>query len=349
MNEQREREVETTAAGEAQVAALLRLAGAAPALSEDELRPAREAARAVWQGQVRQRTARRHQVWAAGALAASLVAAIAVTWWMRKPVVPAAPVAVASLELRAGGVTVEPALQTAAADDVAPMLLAGTVLTSAPDGRAALRLAGGASVRLDGGSRVRLSSPGSLTLERGALYVDSGALPGKAIQPGAGIAIETPLGRVTDLGTQFEVRLAPAGASAPQLRLRVREGEVRVDTGRVTHRAEAGSELRLGADGSAQRAVVAANDPAWQWAARAAPAPDIEGRTLTSFLDRETRELGLRWRLVEPRPQQPPGEVVLHGSVAGLTPEEAIEVVLTGSGLRGERTGGELLVSATPR
>ncbi|HXT22737.1 MAG TPA: FecR family protein [Thermoanaerobaculia bacterium] len=342
MNEQREQEAASIAAGEAQVATLLRLAGKAPALSEDELRPAREAAREVWRGQVRRRTARRRQVWAAGTLAAGVVAAIAVTWWVSKPVAPAAPITVASLELRTGGVTVEPSPATTATSGAAPALLAGTVLTSGPDGRAALRLAGGASVRLDGGSRVRIASPVSLALERGALYVDSGALPG-------GIEIETPLGRVTDLGTQFEVRLAPAGASALQLRLRVREGEVRVDTGRATHRAEAGSELLLAADGSAHRAAVAADDPAWQWAARAAPAPDIDGRTLAFFLDRETRELGLRWRLVEPRPEQSPGDVVLHGSVAGLTPEEAIEVVLTGSGLRSERTGGELLVSVAPR
>ena len=338
MNEQREPEI--AAGGEAQVAALLRLAGAAPALSEDELRPAREAAREVWRGQVRRRTAQRRQVWAAGALAASVVAVVAVTWWVRKPVVPAAPVTVAVLELHSGGVTVEPALATAAYDSAAPALLAGTVLTSAADGRAALRLAGGASVRLDGGSRVRLASPRSLTLEAGALYVDSGALPGAAIE------IDTPLGRVTDLGTQFEVRLSPAGAASQELRLRVREGEVHVDADGATHRATAGGELRLGADGSARHAAVAADDPAWQWAAHAAPAPEIEGRTLASFLDRETRELGLRWRLVAPRPEQAPGEIVLHGSVAGLTPEEAIEVVLTGSGLRGERTGGELLVSA---
>ncbi|HEV8240166.1 MAG TPA: FecR family protein [Thermoanaerobaculia bacterium] len=342
MNEQRARDVETVAAGEAQVAALLRLAGAAPALSEEELLPARAAARAVWQRQVRQR-ARRRQAWAAGALAASLVAAVSVAWWVRKPAVPAAPVTVASLELRSGDVTVEPAPAISAAAGTTPPLLAGTVLTSAADGRAALRLAGGVSVRLDGGSRVRLLAPRALALESGALYVDSGALPGAPLE------VVTPLGRVTDLGTQFEVRLAPAGAAAPALHLRVREGEVRVDSGGATHRAEAGSELLLAADGTVRHGALAADDPAWQWAARAAPAIEIEGRTLASFLDRETRELGLRWRLVEPRPEQAPNDVVLHGSVDGLTPEEAIEVVLTGSGLRGARAHGELLLSAAPR
>ncbi|HXT21561.1 MAG TPA: FecR family protein [Thermoanaerobaculia bacterium] len=339
---ERDRDTETSAAGEAQVAALLRLAGAAPALSEEELQPAREAARAVWRGRVRQRTARRQQVWTVGALAASVVAIVGVAWWMRRPVTPASPITIAALELSSGGVTVEP-IPATPPRGAAPTLLAGTVLTSAADGRAALRLPGGASVRLDGSTRVRLVSPRALALEAGALYVDSGALPGAQIE------IDTPLGRVTDLGTQFEVRLAPTSAASPELRLRVREGEVRVDADGVIHRAEAGSELRLTPDGSAQRAAVAADDAAWQWAARAAPAPEIEGQTLQWFLDREARELGLRWRLVEPRPERAPREIVLHGSVEGLTPDEAIDVVLTGSGLRGERAAGELLISSVAR
>jgi ferric-dicitrate binding protein FerR (iron transport regulator) len=222
-------------------------------------------------------------------------------------------------------------------------LVAGTVLACAADGRVSLRLADGASVRVDGGSRLRLASSRSLELQQGALYVDSGASPGEPLE------IVTPLGRVTDVGTQFEVRLAGAGGTRrPQLRLRVREGQVRIDTGAAAHRAEAGSELLVGADGRVSRTAVAADDPGWHWAARAAPVLDIEGRSLASFLDWATRELGLRWRVVEPRPERSAGEIVLHGSVAGLTPEEAIEVVLTGSGLRARRAGGELLVSAAP-
>ena len=128
----------------------------------------------------------------------------------------------------------------------------------------------------------------------------------------------------------------------------MREGEVRVDTGGVAHAPPRAASC-ASPPTAARGAPRGADDPAWRWAASAAPAPEIEGRTLSWFLDREVREMGLRWRLVEPRPERSPGEIVLHGSVAGLTPEEAIEVVLTGSGLRGVRTGGELLVAAVPR
>jgi hypothetical protein len=94
---------------------------------------------------------------------------------------------------------------------------------------------------------------------------------------------------------------------------------------------------------------VAPDDDGWAWAARMAPELVIEGRTLASFLDQATRELGLRWRMVEPDPERPAAAIVLHGSVAGLTPEEAIDVVLTGSGLASERRDGELRVSVARR
>lgn len=327
-------------AGEDEVAALILLAGAPPTPSEDEVRSARDAARATWRRHLRARVARRRRVWVATAAATSLLVAAALTWRARERVPPPPAVAVASVELRTGEVTILPG---AALDAGETVLAAGTVLDSAPDGRVAMRLAGGASVRVDGASRVRLASARSLELERGALYVDTGAVPGEPVE------IVTPLGRVTDLGTQFEVRLSVGDETRlQQLRLRVREGEVRIDTESATHRAAAGSEIVLDGDGRPRRAVVAADDPGWHWATSVAPELEIEGQTLAGFLDRATRELGLRWRLVEPWPEQAPGEVVLRGSVAGLTPEEAIDVVLTGSGLRGERTGGELRISAAP-
>jgi hypothetical protein len=163
------------------------------------------------------------------------------------------------------------------------------------------------------------------------------------------VEVATPLGRVDDVGTQFEVRLMPVATGASRLRLRVREGEVRVETARATHHARAGQELLVDPDGGAQRASVAPDDGGWAWAARTAPELVIEGRTLATFLDQATRELGLRWRMVEPGTERPAAAIVLHGSVAGLTPEEAIDVVLTGSGLTSERRDGELRVSVARR
>ena len=323
--------------GEDEVAALFRLAGTPPALAEDEVRPIREAARESWRRQLHRRATRRRSMVVAATLAASLVIAGGLAWLGtgRGSAPPAAPVA--ALEVQAGEVTILPAGRVT---EGSPELVAGAVLATGRDGRVALKLAAGASVRLDGESRVRLESARSFGLERGALYVDSRRIPGQHVE------ILTPLGTVTDLGTQFEVRLsAVADGRESELRVRVREGEVRVDTLRGTHRALAGSELVLASDGGTRRGAVAADDAGWQWAVLAAPAPVIEGRTLESFLDWVSRETGLPWLVVEPRLEGLPGATVLHGSVEGLTPQEALEVVLTGSGLRSERAGGELRIS----
>src|SRR5690606_21456954 len=112
------------------------------------------------------------------------------------------------------------------------------------------------------------------------------------------------------VGTQFEVRLSETDVDGAQsLRVRVREGEARIDTGGTTHRAAAGDELVLTADGRVRRTAIAPHDQSWRWAADARPPLQMDGQTLAAFLDEATHELGLRWRLVEPPPEQAPAEI----------------------------------------
>ena len=113
-----------------------------------------------------------------------------------------------------------------------------TVTTSA--GTLAMTLTSGVHLRLDASSTARVDSATDVALERGAVYVDSaGAHP---TQPGASpISIHTPAGLVRDIGTQFEVRL---DRPAPGIRIRVRDGQVRVTYANgVDARAGAGEEL----------------------------------------------------------------------------------------------------------
>lgn len=192
----------------------------------------------------------------------------------------------------------------------------------------ALRLEGGASLRLDAGSRVRLVASG-VRLERGAVYVDS---------EGSGtVAVHTPFGTVTEIGTQFEVRLLESA-----VRVRVREGAVQV----VSHRAEAGTELTLRADGSTIRSRIAAWGPEWSWVLKAAPPLRIEGLTLKEVLDRIARETGWTIRYEDPRIEASAGEIVVHGDVGHLAPDQALEVVLPGAGLEHEVAGGVLILKA---
>jgi hypothetical protein len=219
-------------------------------------------------------------------------------------------------------------------------LAAGAALATAPgEARLALRMTGGASLRLAAGSRARLVSATLVELDRGAVYVDTGAGP----RAGEEVAVRTPAGLFQGLGTQFEVR---AGAEEGT-RLRVREGRVRLDHGGGSVLAEAGEELTVAGDGRVVRARVAAADPGWGWVVAAAPALDIEGVRVRVFLDWVARETGLALAFADAEAAALADATVLHGSIAHLTPEEAPAVVLASCGLAHRVAAGTLVVSRT--
>lgn len=187
----------------------------------------------------------------------------------------------------------------------------------------------GASLRLDAGSRVLLVSASEIRLERGAVYVDS--------QGTRTVAVHTPLGTVTEIGTRFEVRLLGSA-----VRVRVREGAVLV----VSHRADAGTELTLHADATVTRSRIASWGPEWSWVLKAAPPLRIEGLTLKEVLDQIVRETGWTIRYEDPGLAASAGEIVVHGDVGHLAPDQALEVVLPGAGLDHEVVDGVLILKA---
>jgi ferric-dicitrate binding protein FerR (iron transport regulator) len=312
------------------LAPLFGAAGRRACLPEAEVEPYRAAARTAWRRHLRRRTARRGI--AAAALAAGLLLVVGLTVRGRRPASPPSappPSAIlGELLLRTGEVTV-------AGSGATPGLTPGSSLVTGGSGRAALRLAGGVSLRVDVESRVRFESATIVALERGAIYVDSDPR-----SPGTPIAVATPLGTVRHLGTQFEVRWleARSGAEPAALRVTVREGVVEIGRrGRVVE-VRAGDELTLCADGSIRREVATAQGPTWDWTQRAVPSFSIEGRTLATFLDWVSRETGLRRQPADPELERVLHETVLHGSIEGLTPEEALTEVLAGSDLRHHRS-----------
>lgn len=323
-----------------EMARLFGLAGPRPALPDAEVAPIKEEARRAWRAHLEHRRARarRRPFFLAAAAVLALAAGAALVLY---PSSGAGPT-LATIEASAGGATLDgaPAAFGAA-------LRRGAVLSTGADGRVALRLAGGVSLRLDAASAVRLGGASSARLERGAIYVDSGATAvadGLASPEGA-VEIETALGTVRDVGTQFEVRLLEDEA----LRVRVREGTVAVESDGRREIAESGSELLVDARGETRRGVVAAQGEAWGWAERAAAPIAIEGTRLGAFLDWAARETGRRWRFAGGVPPAT-ADVLLHGSLAGLTPAEALEVVLPGCGLRHRTDGADLVVEpAGPR
>jgi ferric-dicitrate binding protein FerR (iron transport regulator) len=303
------------------VASLLRLAGKRDAVPPERAERVRVAARARWKQEVRGRSRRRLLAGAAG-LAAAAALVIAVGLWVRPGSSgPAGPDRTTRVEVlngpawaRAGG----------AESDLVPLEIGGEVrpgteVTTAGDGRAALRLATGHSVRLDRSTTLRILEDRTLALDQGAVYVDSGVTPA-----GWGpLEIRTSLGLVREIGTQYEVRLA-----GDDVLLRLREGAAVLRRDGDAHEVRVGTELRMTADGAATRRAIRKNGPEWAWTADVTPVPDIEGLTAEAFLRWAARERGLFLVYLDEDAERAAVETKLSGTIQGLTLEEALGAVL---------------------
>jgi ferric-dicitrate binding protein FerR (iron transport regulator) len=190
----------------------------------------------------------------------------------------------------------------------------------------------GSSLRIDRVSRVRLIAAAALELLDGVAYIETS--PGST-----GFEVRTPVGSVRDIGTQFEVRVA-SGA----VRIRVRTGKVELQRGSAVTSATAGTETVV-SEGAVTVHELAPYGPEWAWTTVVAPAFAIEGRPLSAFLEHIATEQGWTLRYADKDAAGAAGRAVLHGTVDGLTVEEALGVAVRTSGLRYQLHDGQLLVS----
>ena len=81
------------------------------------------------------------------------------------------------------------------------------------------------------------------------------------------------------------------------------------------------------------------------WAAEMAPGFAIEGHTLGVYLEYAAAEQGWTLHYADPAVAESAKRITLHGSVEGLTAEDALGVVLATSSLQYNLRSGELYVS----
>ena len=123
----------------------------------------------------------------------------------------------------------------------------------------------------------------TIQLERGAIYLDSGAST-----PGS-FTVRTASGTIRDIGTRFEVRLLRQGFGGQRdlhvpLSIKVRHGAVQLErTGRID-RAPIGTELRVRAEGTVSTTPIDPFAADWAWTTEAAPTFIVENATLEAFL-----------------------------------------------------------------
>ena len=333
------REIDHDAPGTDPIAELVRLAGARPAVPRERALRVEAAVREAWAEAAGLRQRRRVAGWvAAASLAAALALALGLGFWQRAA--PPAP-DVATVERVSGRVS--GGAELGEREEGGPLIAgaavaAGASVATADDGRAALRLLDGPSLRLDVDTRLTLLAPDRVRLTAGAVYVDS--------QGGRPVTVETPWGEVEERGTQFEVRLLQARLAGEAVRVRVREGAVELAAEDRSWQAGAGGELLLTAGGELTRGVVPFHGHAWQWVQEIAPTFEIEGRTLGEFLAWVARETGWQVRWSESAAAPRALANVLHGSVDGLPPEQALAAVLPTCGLAHRLDGGTVVVFA---
>ena len=103
-------------------------------------------------------------------------------------------------------------------------------------------------------------------------------------------------------------------------------------------------QLLVSASGLRARTSISPDSPEWEWAVDAAPAFAINGRPLAEFLDWAGRELGreIVYSTAEARAEA--AQAILSGSIAGLTPREALAAVLPTTRLRSAQRDGQIVI-----
>lgn len=269
--------------------------------------------------------------WVAAAAAAAVVA-VGVASWVARP-----PVRAASL----GSVsrTDEGGLSVLSARVPRRNLAPGEELRGGDrvkaQGPALVALARGGTLRISAGSELAVISPSQISLERGLIYLD---LP-TGTTAGSPLRVITNAGAVEHVGTEFEVM-----SDDETVRVRVREGRIRLIGMNGTVVADAGTELLAAPGKTIVQRRIDTYGREWLWTAALAPDYEIEGRSLIGFLQWVSRELGRPLNFADANARQIADRTILHGSVRHQAPIDAISNVLATTSLTYEIRGDAIWV-----
>ena len=227
-------------------------------------------------------------------------------------------------------VTVEPGgLRTGSTPFTRHMIGVGDALRTGQRlkarGSTLVALEGGGTLRISRGTVIGTRSANEIELRDGEVYLD---LP--PTQPrAAAFVVRTAFGSVEHVGTQFEVAVGNR-----EVRVRVREGQVRLLRGSGSESAGAGTELIVPESGPVARRAISTHGRQWSWVEALAPEFEIEDRPLGDFLNWTARETGRELDITDDHAKSVVERTRLHGSVRGLTPLEALGRVLSATSLR---------------
>jgi len=196
---------------------------------------------------------------------------------------------------------------------------AGDVISTGPDEGLSLLLARGESLRIGANTQIRIDGKDRFTLSGGRIYADTGLF----VYRQDGLKIDTEFGQVTDVGTQFSVT-----ADTDGLDVAVREGRVNIDNRGDLYSARLGERLILRNGQGASVDTIDSHDEYWNWVTDLAPEFDLQNKSLLDFLKWAARETGRELAFDSNDSRLFAMRTDVHGSVVGLTPDEALEAIL---------------------
>jgi hypothetical protein len=315
------------------VSRLVKLGGLRPPPPDERLERLRTAAHAEWIHVVAYRRRRRVTVAAVG-IAAAVLLAVRLVPDRDRDGNSGGPALTATLTSATGAVQRAPRAATEPVslrngDGVTATDRISTLETVV----AAFALANGATLRVNERTSVLIESPSVVTVEQGAVYIDTGGA-----SAGAAIEVRTALGVIRDIGTQFEVDVTER-----RTRVRVRDGEIVFTRNRVDTRAGRGTQLVAAGDGVASSSVPVFGAE-WEWIGRLPSSFDLGTHTLMEFLTWVARETGYTVAFESEDLAEKVRRMTVQGSVDGLTPDEALEAVLPATGLEYGVTNGRVTI-----
>ena len=281
----------------------------------------REIASREWRVSVNRPPARapRHRIWAAAAVLVCVIAGMA---WFLRPVTSSEPF----------GVVVR---TEAGSGKNAPVVLhVGQTLESRD--AALIALSAGGTLRVAQDTGLTLISRTGIVLQHGTIYLD---FPPTA-RSGA-FDVSTRAGTIAHVGTAFEVL-----SNDEIVRIRVREGRVRLRHGSQETVLDAGTQLTADRAGNITRGSVPSYGREWSWLAALTPDFEIEGRPLIEFLQWAARELGREVKFADSHAQEVAERTILHGSVKGREPMDALNSVLLTTSLTYEVRGDTIWIQS---
>lgn len=272
--------------------------------------------------------ARRSGRWVVYAAAASMAAA-ALLLWSERPAAPQPAIGSISRLSGAGMEVISPTSRRHVGSG--DLLRVGDGFTApAP---MLVTLVRGGTLRIETGSSLAMTAVSEFSLGHGLIYVD---VPQAAANP---VRVLTAAGEIDHIGTQFEVM-----SDDRVVRIRVREGRIRFAGNTAPVVARSGTELLIAPGSPASSRSIATYGPDWQWTTVLTPDFDVEGRPLIAFLQWSSREMGRRLDFADSRSRELAERTVLHGSIRGKSPLDALTRVLLTTSLGFEYRGDSIWV-----